>query len=136
MLSELSLKYELYLFGDFNIDTLKDETNNNRYENILIANDLAVQNSEPTRVTPQSKTCLDHFISSSPTDTITLKTTISDHYTILGKIPLKYHKTNESFRPKVLMRDLRDIKNENALNFLFLQIHKIKKMPEFAPAEY
>ena len=129
------MKYESFLFGDFNIDTLKDETINNLYENILNAYDLAVQKSEPTRVTPTSKTCLDHFISSSPTDTITLKTTISDHYTILGKIPLKYHKTNESFCPKVIMRDLRNIKNENALNFLFLLNHKLKRIPEYAPAE-
>ena len=112
-----SLKYESFLFGDFNTDTLKNETNINRYENILNANEI--QNSEPTRVTPTSKTCLDHFISSSPTDTITLKTTLSDHYTILGNIPLKYHKTNESFRPKLIMRDLRNIKNENVLNFFF-----------------
>ena len=129
-----SLKYESFLFGDFNIDTLIDETNKNRYENILKAYDLAVQNSEPTRVTPTSKTCLGHFISSSPTDTITLKTTISDHYKLLGKIPLKYHKTNESFRPKVIMRDLRNITNENASNFLFLLNHKLKKIPDFAPA--
>ena len=122
-----SLKYESVLFGDFNIDTLIHETNKNRYEIILKAYDLAVQNSEPTMVTPTSKRCLDHLISSSPTDTITLKTTISDHYTILGKIPLKYHKTNELFRPKVIMRDLRNIKNENALNFLFLLNHKPKK---------
>ena len=114
---------------------MKDETKNNRYENVLNAYDLAVQNSEPTRVTPQSKTCLDHFISSSPTDTIALKTKISDHYTILGKIPLNYNKTNESFRPKVAMRDLRNTKNENALNFLFQLNHKLKKIPDFAPAE-
>ena len=95
-----SLKYESFLFCDFNIDTLKDETNFNQYENILNAYDLAVQNSEPTRVTPTSKTCLDHFVLSSPTDTITLRTTIFDHYIILGKIPLKYHKTNESFVQK------------------------------------
>ena len=80
-----SLKYESLLFGDFKIDTLKDATNNNRNENNLNAYDFAVQNSEPTRVTPTSKACLDLFISSSPTDTITLKTTISDQYTILGK---------------------------------------------------
>ena len=130
-----SLKYESFLFGDFKIDTLKNETNFNRYENILNAYDLAVQNSEPTRVTPTSKTCLDHFISSSPTNTITLKTTISDYYTILGKITLNYHKTNESFRPKVILRDLRSIKNENALNFSFLLNHKPKKIPEYASAE-
>ena len=130
-----SLKYESFLLGDFNIDTLKDETNNNRYENILNAYDLAVQNSEPTKVTPTSKTCLDHFLSASSTDTITPKTTISDHFTILGKIPLKYHKTNETFRPRVMTRDLRIIKNENALNLYFLLNHKLKKIPEYAPAE-
>ena len=48
---------------------------------------------------------------------------------------MKYHKTNESFRPKVIMRDLRNIKNENALSFLFLLNRKLKKIPEFAPAE-
>ena len=104
-----SLKYESFLFGDFKIYTLKDETNINRYENILNAYDLTVENSEPTRVTPISTTCPDQFISSSPIDTITLKTTISDQYTKLGKIPLNYHKTNESFCLKVRMRDLRNI---------------------------
>ena len=129
------LKYESFLFGDFIIDTLKNETNINRYENILNAYDLAVQISEPTRVTPTSKTCLDYFISSNPTETKTIKTTISDHYTKFGKIPLNYHKTNESFRPKLILRDLRNIKNENALNFLFLLNHKLKKIPKYASAE-
>ena len=48
---------------------------------------------------------------------------------------MKYHKINESFRPKVILRDMRNIKNENALNFLFLLNHKLKKIPEYAPAE-
>ena len=122
-----SLNYESFFFGDFKIATLKNETKNNRYENILNAYDLAVQNLEPTMVTPTSKTCLNLFISASPTDKITLKTTISYHYTNLGKIPMKYHKTNESFRPKVRMRDLRNNKNGNALNFLILPNHKLRK---------
>ena len=33
------------------------------------------------------------------------------------------------------MRDLRNIKNEKALNLLFLLNHKLRKIPEFAPAE-
>ena len=33
------------------------------------------------------------------------------------------------------MRVLRNIKNENALNFLFLLNHKLKKIHVFAPAE-
>ena len=78
-----SLKYESFFFGDFIIDTLKDETDKNRYENILNAYELAVQISEPTRVTPISKACLDHFTSSCPTDTKTLKRTVTDPYTIL-----------------------------------------------------
>ena len=48
---------------------------------------------------------------------------------------MKYHKTNESFRPKVRIHDLRYIKKGNALNFLFLLNHKLKKIPGYAPAE-
>ena len=33
------------------------------------------------------------------------------------------------------MRDPRNIKNEKALNFLLLLNHKLKKIPEYAPAE-
>ena len=47
----------------------------------------------------------------------------------------RFSRDNESFRPKVIMRDLRNIKNENALHFLFLLNHKLKKIPEFAPAK-
>ena len=124
-----SLNYDLFLLGDCIIDTLKYETDENRYENILNAYDLAVQKSETTSVTPTSKTCLDYFVSSCATDTITLKTTTTAHYTNLGNIHLKYHKTNESFRPKVKMRDLRNIQNENALNVSFLVNHKLEKIP-------
>ena len=114
-----SLKYESFWFSNFYIDTLIDETNKNRYEDILKAYDKPVQNSETTRVTPTSKTCLDYFISSIPTVTITLKTTISDQYTVLGKLQLKYHKTKESFRPKVTMRDLRNNKTKMPWTFYF-----------------
>ena len=48
---------------------------------------------------------------------------------------MKYHKTNESFRLKVIMRNLRNFKKENALNFSFLLNHTLKKIPEYAPAE-
>ena len=35
----------------------------------------------------------------------------------------------------IITPDLRNIKNENALNFLFPLKHKLEKIPEYAPAE-
>ena len=43
--------------------------------------------SVPTRVTPKTKTCLDHFKPINHFSTETLKTTISDDYSVLLKIP-------------------------------------------------
>ena len=54
---------ETNLFGDFNIDTSKDSTDKMKYESVLAADYFQIRNFEPTRVTPKTKTCLDHFIS-------------------------------------------------------------------------
>ena len=54
---------------------------------MLTAYNFQIRNFEPARVTPKTKTCLDHFISSNYFSTKTLKTTISDHYSVLLEIP-------------------------------------------------
>ena len=79
-------KKETILFGDFNIDTLKDSTDKMKHESMLTAYNFQIRNFEPTRVTPKTKTCLDHFISSNHFSNKTLKTTISDHYSVLLEI--------------------------------------------------
>ena len=58
----ISLNQQLFVFGDFNIDTLNDENVQGDYKNLLSANNLGIRIFEPKRVTPTSKTCNDHFI--------------------------------------------------------------------------
>ena len=69
-----NLKHDTKLFGDFDIDTIKDSKDNSDYENLITAFYFNRQNSEPIRVTPTSSTCLDHF-STSPVKHETIKTT-------------------------------------------------------------
>ena len=49
------MNQEILIFGDFNIDTLKDERVQRDYKNLLNAYNLGLGNFEPTRVTPTSK---------------------------------------------------------------------------------
>ena len=51
--------------GDFNIDILTSGATSlqKTYRDLLADFDLEVQNSEATRVTLNSKTCIDHIIS-------------------------------------------------------------------------
>ena len=79
------LKNDTVLFGDFNIDCLKNSLDRTNYENILSAYNYKRQNSEPTRVTATSST--DHLITSYQVERKTIKSTISDHYSVLAEIP-------------------------------------------------
>ena len=81
------LKYAIVLFGDFNIDSLKHTFDKRTYENVLSAYDYKRVNSEPTRLTPTSSTCIDHLITFYHVEHKTINATISDHFLVLGKIP-------------------------------------------------
>ena len=75
------------LCGDFKIDTIKKSKDKSDYEKLLLAFDFRRQNFEPSRITPTSATCHDHIVTNYLIKTETTKTTISDHYTVLGAIP-------------------------------------------------
>ena len=122
------LKNDTILCGDFNIDTIIESKDKSDYEKLLLAFDFKRQNFEPTRVTPTSATCLDHIVTSYQINTETIKTTISDHYTVLGAIPGVIVKESKNKEIKQLSRDLRKIKGGNALNFLFLLDQTLKKL--------
>lgn len=122
------LKYDTVLFGDFNIDSLKYSTDRINYDNVLSAYNFKRQNNEPTRVTATSSTCIDHLITSYQVENKTIKSTISDHYSVMGEIPgiLTAPELNEIRTTNV--RNLKKIKGENSLNFLFLLDQKLKKL--------
>ena len=82
------LSYEnkdIILMGDFNIDILKYDTNNNSaaFLDMTYENFLLLYISSPTRVTPRSHTLTDNIFSNIIEDEIISgnnTTTISDHY--------------------------------------------------------
>ena len=90
-----SLNDESLIYGDFNIDMLKNEKVKKEYVNLLLAYGFKVQNLLPTRVTPTSKTCIDHMITTKDQKTETLETTISDHFAVTAEITLKVDKKNK-----------------------------------------
>ena len=75
----------VFIFGGFNIDTIKDSADKILNESLLLTYNFRRQNSEPTQVTPTSSTCLDHNITSYQTVHQTEKNTTSGHYTVLGE---------------------------------------------------
>ena len=122
-----SLKHDTVIFGDFNVDMLADSKSRKDYEKWLYAFDFKQQNVQPTSVTATSYTCLDEIIARFHTQTQTIPTTISDHFSVLGQIHLSTDgiKQKPSFRKP---KDLRGIEGKNALKFLFLLNQKHKKI--------
>ena len=123
-----SLSYETFIFGDFNINTLITDNDKVNYENLLNSFDCKIQNTLPTRVTPTTKSCLDHWIASDELYTQTIETTISDHFTVAASIPLTSRKSYKKELEKKKVRKMKNLKGDNALNFLFLLDQKLKKI--------
>ena len=97
------------------------------YENLLLAFDFKRQTSDPSSVTPTFAICLDHISACNQINTETIKTTVSDHYTVLGTIPGVIMKESQKIEVKQTYRDMRKKKGENALNFLFILDQILKK---------
>ena len=113
-----SLKPETDIFGDFNIDTLIDDNDSRKYINLLKALGFEIQSNLPTRITINSKSCIDHIITQkSSIQTNTIKTTISDHFTVLADLGIKTESNSNT--NGYTSRNLRNLKNANAIKFLF-----------------
>ena len=128
-----SFNHESIIFGDFNIDTLKTDCDHENYVSLLNAYDFQHRNVEPTRVTPKSKPCIDHMISQNDILTETIKTTISDQHSVLAKFPKSGRR--EKTREQHLMRNLKTIKGDGALKFLFLLDQKLKRISLDSPVD-
>ena len=57
------------------------------FDNLLRSYGINLQNL-PTRITPTSKTCFDHMITTKEHKTETLETTMSDHLAVTPEITL------------------------------------------------
>ena len=127
---------ETLLFGDFNIDTLKDDLDRKKYVALLEAYDFEIQNKLPTRVTPTSKSCIDHMITQNVVCTETLPTTISDHFTVLPHFTKEHSFDRKTVSNPIMTRNTKNLKGHNTLNFLFLLDQKLKQIDEKTSADY
>lgn len=77
---------EIILLGDFNKNLLADKMDMD-WQNLTLSLGLSQMVSEPTRVTPDSQTLIDHIYTSSEETISSVKVrklTLSDHYAIFG----------------------------------------------------
>ena len=135
LLNELkSLKGELCIMGDFNIDILFTGAISlqKTYRDLLADFDLEVQNSEATRVTLNSITSSDHIISTTKVEVNTICCNVSDHYALLTEVKINSKQTVTD-QQKLQLRNIEKLKNSNKIvNFLFLLQHKLQKLPLFS----
>ena len=102
MLTNLKDKRNIFLAGDFNINSLDYSWNT-----IVIVRDffnLAFQNSifpvinRPTRVTKTSATIIDHILTNSIIDSLLhsgiVKTDISDHFAVFCLLKTNFEQSN------------------------------------------
>ena len=77
---------EIILLGDFNKNLFEDNLDR-EWQNLTLSLGLTQLISQPTRVTPSSKTLIDHIYTSNEDNISSVrvnKQTISDHYAIFG----------------------------------------------------
>ena len=117
------LKHGTIIFGDFNIKTLEHDKEKTDYCDILGDYDSDIKTSLHTRVTPTSRSCIDQFISQKSLESETIRTTISDHYSVLFQF---YGKPAGLTRVFKMIRFLHPIKIGKSPNFLFLSHQKLK----------
>ena len=74
---------------DFNFDIIAkaEKPELLSYKTLLKSFDLDFCLSEPTRVTENNATFIDHFITEDFYPVTVIKTLISDHYALLGELP-------------------------------------------------
>ena len=123
-----SLKHDV--FGDFNIDFLKNHQDKN-YGICFTAFPLEVHKFEPTRVTVKSKTCIGHVVSKNKIQTETVPTFISYYYAKLARFPVLVSESQTTGSSAVSMeRKLSFLKKKYCPYFLFLQIHRLNALNE------
>ena len=82
----ISVSVRVVICGDFNIDALTTHLVSNKCKKAIIADGFENQPENPTLVTENSKTCIDHFIYQdvlNPSFEVLGNEAITDHYPIL-----------------------------------------------------
>ena len=116
-----SKKSEFYVLGDFNIDLIKIKSNNRikTYADDLIGSAVKCLINQPTRVSKNSKSLLDHIYSNNLNNQLMpgiAISDISDHYPVFALIPCVKHFKNNA--RQVWKRDMKNFKAEHFIEDL------------------
>ena len=134
LLNELrQLKGNPVIVGDFNFDILakNEKPGVLSYKTLLKSFDLDFCLREPTRVTENSATCIDHFITEDFHRVTVIKTTISDHYALLGELPFSVEMPGKTV---LYTRNFKKLKlDDNLLKLFFLLYVELEKLSDNEP---
>ena len=113
-------KNQTIICGDFNIDSLDASITSENFLTLMNSYGFHQRNFEPTRVTSSSQSCIDYIFTNSCLNKInTLKTVISDHYSIL--LEIDDFKSKNDIKTQSVFRNINPLKNDkNLVDFLFL----------------
>ena len=104
--------------GDFNINILKKNDLTAAYFDIINSNGFELLNSNPTRISTSTDSCIDHFITKNVEGKIKThkdEKSFSDHYPISLEIVAKH----SNFKPELNFRDISFIKSQVKSDVLF-----------------
>ena len=98
------------------------------YKTLFKSFDLDFCLSEPTRVTENSAKCIDHFITEDFNPVTVIKTTISDHYALLGELPFSAEMPGKTV---IYTRNFKKLRlDDNLLKLLFLLHVEMEKLSD------
>ena len=130
-------KNQTIICGDFNIDSLDASITSENFLTLMNSYGFLQRNFEPTRVTclVLHVSCIDYIFTKSCLNKInTLKTVISDHYSIL--LEIDDFKSKNDIKTQSVFRNINPLKNDkNLVDFLFLLHEKLNKMQSSLKAD-
>ena len=119
-----SMDQPMILCGDFNIDIIQNNLLTQIYLKAISSNGYEISSNEPTRVTENTQTCLDHFIFQYiplPVLNVLKYETISDHYPILLEWKLK----RENCHDEIPYRDTSFLKTPLTVSKILQNLHRV-----------
>ena len=99
---------------------MKTHIDRTKYKNLLESYNCKIQDVLPTRVTMESKTCIDNVITSFPIQTLNIPLTISEHYPVEPIITLQQCLTKNDCSRCLKRKNLNELESNKFLKFRFL----------------
>ena len=124
-----SLRGDTIIFGNFNIETLRELNDKAEYTLLIAAYDLDVRKFSPTIITPTSKTYLNHFMTKRSIST-KIRTSITDRFKITANIRANQKESKNMKIP--LVCNLSRIKADSKPNSIFLLDQKLIEFTEIS----